>query len=332
MYVQIIYKDLWNPETEASVQVLQHHITELQSETGCELWVFTRCVCVCVSDYLLEGLELIYAGIHAFFRPWQSSGSCRGLCSLTSCCTTNDTQTFCTHDVASEDECVDVFNGKWPDLLGLKLQNKNLSWSQLLDQFCQEFSVVGDEQSLWFSLICVFVSPTWFSHTDGPPLCKTTSSPTLWPICEVTEQRWERCTIFLALVLWYIFFYGRNFRQIWSSREVKPAACDSVELQLDRWWNDLLIYNKGALHYLHTSLCYLQNNIHTIMFFLSFIMSLFYFDSAPSSCVHLHLSELPHLTCVIWTLQCLCVNFALWFLRYYCDIYRYFKQQGNWIN
>lgn len=198
-------------------------------------------VCVCVWDYLLEGLELIYAGIHAFFRPWQSSGSCRGLCSLTSCCTTNDTQTFCTHDVASEDECVDVFNGKWPDQLGLKLQNKNLSWSQLLEQFCQEFSLVGDEQSLWFSLICVFVSPTWFSHTDGPPLCKTTSSPTLWPICEVTEQRWERCTIFLALVLWYIFFHGRNFRQIWSSREVKPAACDSVELQLDRWWNDLFI-------------------------------------------------------------------------------------------
>lgn len=175
----------------------------------------------------------------------------------------------------------------------------------------QEFSLVGDEQSLWFSLICVFVSPTWFSHTDGPPLCKTTSSPTLWPICEVTEQRWERCTIFLALVLWYIFFHGRNFRQIWSSREVKPAACDSVELQLDRWWNDLLIYNKGALHYLHTSLCYLQNNIHTIMFFLSFIMSLFYFDSAPSSCVHLTcLSSLtspvwsePSSVCV-WTLLC----------------------------
>lgn len=203
-------------------------------------------------------------------------------------------------------------NGKWPDLLGLKLQNKNLSWNQLLEQFCQEFLLVGDEQSLWFSLICVFVSPTWFSHTDGPPLCKTTSSPTLWPICEVTEQRWERCTIFLALVLWYIFFYGRNFRQIWSSREVKPAACDSVELQLDRWWNDLLIYNKGALHYLHTSLCYLQNNIHTIMFFLSFIMSLFYFDSAPSSCVHLTcLSSLtspvwspePSSVCV-WTLLC----------------------------
>lgn len=103
----------------------------------------------------------------------------------------------------------------------------------------QEFSLVGDEQSLWFSLICVFVSPTWFSHTDGPPLCKTTSSPTLWPICEVTEQRWERCTIFLALVLWYIFFYGRNFRQIWSSREVNLQR---ATLWNSSWTDDGMIY------------------------------------------------------------------------------------------
>lgn len=329
MYVQIIYKDLWNPETEASVQVLQHHITELQSETGCELWVFTRCVCVCVSDYLLEGLELIYAGIHAFFRLWQSSGSCRGLCSLTSCCTTNDTQTFCTHDVASEDECVDVFNGKWPDLLGLKLQNKNLSWSQLLEQFCQEFSLVGDEQSLWFSLICVFVSPTWFSHTDGPPLCKTTSSPTLWPICEVTEQRWERCTIFLALVLWYIFFHGRNFRQIWSSREVKPAACDSVELQLDRWWNDLFI----SIIKVPSITCTHRSVTSKITFTQSCFSCL---SSCP--CFILIVRPLPVSTSPVWAPSphlcdlnppvsvcelCFVVfKILLWY-------YRYFKQQGN---
>lgn len=286
MYEQIIYKDLWNPEAEVSVQVLQHHVTELQSETGC--------VCVCVWDYLLEGLELIYAGIHAFSRLWQSSESCRGSSadipsrpaarrtirrhsarmmwrartSALMFLTGNDL--ICSDwswrtRTRAEVSCLDSF---------VRLLCRSSRWLET-SRACDSLQ----SASLW-------VRPGFPTQTDLP--CVKQPPPRRSDLHVRSPSSAGKAALFSSV--WFcgiFFFHGRNFRQISSSRDVKPAAwrlCGTGQMM--EWFID--IYNKGSLRYLHTSLCYLQKNIH--------------------------------------------VNFALWFLRYYCDIYRYFKQQGNWIS
>ena len=281
----------------------QKHGVTLHS---CEL---TRCVCVCVCvwDYQLEGLELIYAGICAFFRQTVQDRAVgcvveRGRFSLTSCCTTCDTQTHCSHDVLREDECFGVVNGKWT--FG--------SW--LL------FSVAADEKSLRLPLISVFVSLTWFSHRLKPPLCKTASSPTLWPVCEVTEQRWERCTFFLGLVFVVYLFSWQEFLTNYEQQESEPAAwrlCWTPSFQLDRWRDDVLIYIIKV-----TSVTCTQSCCSCLSWCPCFILTVCDHVSCgvfiSSSCVHLHLSELPHLTCVIsWSFSSRLVSSRLecvWFL------------------